>query len=203
MHKNRFLIFIMMLIVGLSFVAFARGGGEENGEAPAMMMMAAGDSGAVPPPGIMGGDYVKPSQEELRKLLSPLEYEVTQEDGTERAFSNPMHAEKAPGIYVDIVSGEPLFSSLDKFDSRTGWPSFTRPLEGGNIVSLEDRKFGMTRIEVRSHFADSHLGHVFEDGPEPTGLRYCINAASLRFIPVEDLLEEGYGRYLPLFEAKS
>lgn len=143
---------------------------------------------------------LKPSDEVLRKLLTPLQYTVTQEDGTERPFRNEYHDNKQPGIYVDIVSGEALFSSLDKYDSGTGWPSFTRPLEPDNIVYREDRKLIYTRIEVRSRHADSHLGHVFDDGPPPTGRRFCMNSAALRFIPVEKLAEEGHGEYLPLFE---
>ena len=144
--------------------------------------------------------YKKPDDATLRKQLTPLQYEVTQKEGTERPFRNEYWDNHRDGIYVDVVSGEPLFSSLDKFESGTGWPSFTKPLEPGNIVEKEDRSFFMKRVEVKSKHAGSHLGHVFDDGPPPTGLRYCMNSASLRFIPKEDLQKAGYGKYLALFE---
>ena len=144
--------------------------------------------------------FRKPSDSELQKKLTPLQYKVTQHEGTEPPFRNEYWDNHEAGIYVDVVSGEPLFSSLDKFESGTGWPSFTKPLVPENIKTKTDRALFMTRTEVRSAHADSHLGHVFDDGPRPTGLRYCMNSASMRFIPVSQLAAQGYGEYVKLFQ---
>lgn len=138
-------------------------------------------------------------EEELKKLLTPEQYEIMRNNGTERPFANAYWNNKQPGLYVDAISGEPLFTSREKFDSGTGWPSFTKPIQASSILEQTDQRHGMSRTEVRSRTSDSHLGHVFDDGPGPTGLRYCVNSASLKFIPVEELEAEGYGEYRKLF----
>jgi len=185
--KKTFAVVIVAAVAAAAWVVNAQT--EHSAAKPEMMASAATSS-----------TFRKPSDDELRERLTELQYEVTQNDATERPFNNAYWNEKRPGIYVDVVSGEPLFSSQDKFDSGTGWPSFTKPLQVAAIVEKTDYKLMFPRTEVRSRLADSHLGHVFEDGPAPSGLRYCINSAALRFVPADDLATAGYGEYAALFE---
>jgi len=166
-----------------------------------VLATAAQGQNAARQKGWVASNFRKPSEEELKKKLTPLQFQVTQKEGTERAFSNQYWNNHEAGIYVDVVSGEPLFSSLDKYESGTGWPSFTKPLDSTNVKTGKFQ-FLQGGSEVRSAHANSHLGHVFADGPPPTGQRYCMNSAAMRFIPVDKLADEGYGQYLPLFQKK-
>jgi methionine-R-sulfoxide reductase len=190
---------VLAALLALGALAALRARGAPPAPGPSA---AAGAKVDAPPARWDPEHFQKPDDATLRRTLTPEQYEVTQHEGTERAFQNAYWDNHAPGIYVDVVSGEPLFSSLDKYDSGTGWPSFTRPLETANVREKIDRSLFGTRTEVRSTHADSHLGHVFDDGPKPTGLRYCMDSASLRFVPLDRLEAEGYGKYMALFQKR-